>query len=282
VAALVVISPLLAAELDSGAEQATREATASVLDADLPLRQKIPIAQDLGEAFQRAPDGEVPDLRAPFEEEGIDDARVAVAADDLETRVQEAITASFRSSYLLAAAMALLALVPLGVGGRRRQGLDAIRPSPALGAMCAAALLLVAVEVGAGGAQLGRDAPHDPCDPRRASEAGGFDAALQQIARDGLDGAACELGLSREELVLAFAPDAPGAPEVEGFDQETVERATRAGLVRAVDDARDRGSIDGITATVLREASRRAPIQEAIELYEGRDRLIGRLTDLIG
>ena len=52
---------------------------------------------------------------------------LAVAADDLETRVQEAITASFRSSYLLAAAMALMALVPLGVGGRRRQGLDAMR-----------------------------------------------------------------------------------------------------------------------------------------------------------
>lgn len=280
VLALVAIAPLLASELEDGAERATREATASVLDADLPLRQKIPIAQDLGEAFQRAPDGEVPDLRAPFEKEGVDDAQVAAAASDLETRVQEAITASFRSSYLLAAGVALLALIPLGAGTATWRSLRT-RPSPALGAVCAAALALVVVELGAGGAQLGSGSLHDPCNPRQASDAGGFDATLQQIARDGLDGAACELGLSREELVLAFAPDAPGAPEVEMFDRATIERAARAGLVAAVDDAEDRGSIDGVTATVLREASRRAPIDEAIALYEGRGGLIGRLTDLI-
>jgi MFS family permease len=107
---LLAIAPLLASELDDAEETATLNATAVILDAELPLTTKIPITLDLYREFQRVPEGEIPDLSRPFEEHGAaDNPDVAAARDSLLESVQEVLTRAFRSSFLLSALFAVLA-----------------------------------------------------------------------------------------------------------------------------------------------------------------------------
>ncbi len=109
---LLAIAPLLSSELDQAEETATLNATAVVLDADLPLTQKVPIALDIYREFQRVPDGELPDLARPFDEHGAEDNDdIAAARDSLLESVQAVLTRSFRSSFFLTALFALGAAV---------------------------------------------------------------------------------------------------------------------------------------------------------------------------
>ena len=107
---LLAIAPLLASELDEAEETATLNATAVILDAPIPLTEKIPITLDLYREFQRVPDGEIPDLARPFDEsDAADDPAVAAARDDLLDSVQAVLTRAFRSSFVLSALFAVLA-----------------------------------------------------------------------------------------------------------------------------------------------------------------------------
>jgi MFS family permease len=120
VVGLICIAPLLASELDEAEETATLNATAVILDADLSLTTKIPIALDLYREFQRAPEGEIPDLSRPFEERGAGrDADVAAARDSLLESVQAVLTRAFRSSFVLSALFAVLAGIAGFVFARR-------------------------------------------------------------------------------------------------------------------------------------------------------------------
>jgi MFS family permease len=119
VVGLVAVAPLLAVALDEGSERATQNATAVILDAPLPLDQKLPIALDLYREFQAAPDGEIPDLTAPFEERA-DEPEVQEVGDSLLETVEAALTRSFRSSFALSALFALLAGVT-ALAFRRRK-----------------------------------------------------------------------------------------------------------------------------------------------------------------
>jgi hypothetical protein len=107
---LLAVAPLLAAELDEAADRATVNATAVILDANLPIQTKIPVALDLYDQFQATPEGEIPDLAQPFDEHGAeDDEVVREARDDLLDTVQAVLTRAFRSSFTLSAVFALLA-----------------------------------------------------------------------------------------------------------------------------------------------------------------------------
>jgi len=107
---LLAVAPLLAAELDEAADQATVNATAVILDAPLPIQTKIPVALDLYDEFQATPEGEIPDLARPFDEHGAeDDEAVSQTRDDLLDSVQAVLTRAFRSSFTLSAVFALLA-----------------------------------------------------------------------------------------------------------------------------------------------------------------------------
>ncbi|HXV58722.1 MAG TPA: MFS transporter [Gaiellaceae bacterium] len=119
---LVAVAPLLTAELEDAVDTATLNATAVILDARLPLQQKVPIALDLNREFQRAPEGEVPDLAGPFDERGADDDEaVRTARDDLRESVEAVLTRAFRSSFVLSAIFALLAAATaVAFHGRRR------------------------------------------------------------------------------------------------------------------------------------------------------------------
>jgi MFS family permease len=120
VVGLLAVAPLLASELESAEETATLNATAVILDAQLPLTQKIPITLDLYREFQRVPEGEIPDLERPFEERGAaDDDDVARARDSLLESVQAVLTRAFRSSFALSALFAVLAGIAGFAFGRR-------------------------------------------------------------------------------------------------------------------------------------------------------------------
>ena len=127
----------------------------------------------------------------------------------------------------------------------------------ALAALGAAAVALLAVELSRGALDYGEVNVADPCTASVTFEGEGLDATVQRIALDGLNGAACELGVTREDLVLSLDPDRPKRIP---WDQETIERAVRSGLLRSIEEAEDRGSIGGLTALALRELVKRAPI----------------------
>jgi predicted MFS family arabinose efflux permease len=121
VVGLLVVAPLLAGELQEAGDRATQNATAVILDARLPLERKVPIALDLYDAFQRTPNGEIPDLAAPFEVNGAaGEPSVRETRDDLLASVEAPLTGAFRSSFALAALFALLAGAVFLLLGRRQ------------------------------------------------------------------------------------------------------------------------------------------------------------------
>ena len=137
----------------------------------------------------------------------------------------------------------------------------------ALLALLLAAAVLVVVELASGAVDAGALAVRDPCEPRPPFPGQGLDATLQRIVLDGLDGAACELGASREELVLSLETSSTTRPI--RWDDETIERAVRSGLLEAIDDAEERGSLNAIVASILREVVERAPVQWLIDGGQG-------------
>ena len=153
---------------------------------------------------------------------------------------------------------------------RRWQGLFA------LGALGLAAAVLIAIELANGALDYGEPAVADPCEPREAFPGEGFQASIQRIVLDGLDGAACELNTTREELVLSLDPEL--GRDVE-WDQETLERAVRSGLLESIDDAEARDSIGGLQAGIMREVVERAPIDWLIRGSSTLADLFGGLFD---
>jgi hypothetical protein len=149
-----------------------------------------------------------------------------------------------------------------------------------LGAVVTCAAVLIALELANGARSYGAAETKDPCHARSAFPGDGLDATLQRIVLNGLYGAACELGTSREELVLSLVPSA-GTRRVR-WDRDTIVRAVRAGLLRAVDDARDRDELGSVAAALIREAIERAPIDWLLGRAGELGDLAGELGDLLG
>ena len=137
----------------------------------------------------------------------------------------------------------------------------------ALVALFVGAAGLIALELANGAANAGALAVRDPCELRPSFPGEGLDATLQRIVFDGLDDAACELGTTREELVLSLAPSSGVGPIP--WDDETIELAVRASLLESIDDAEQRGSLNGFVAVVLRQVVERAPVQWLIDGGQG-------------
>ena len=113
VLALALVAPLLTGSLDDAGRRALLGGTKEILDANIPIRKKVPIALALRDALERAPRGEVPDLRQPFDDAGArSSSHVREARDDLVTTLESALTRGFRPAFGLAALFALLSIVP--------------------------------------------------------------------------------------------------------------------------------------------------------------------------
>jgi predicted MFS family arabinose efflux permease len=114
VLALAIVAPLLTTDLFAAEDVARLNGTAVVIDGRIPATTKVPLALDIRDSIDAAPRGEIPDLAAVFEEHGWgDDPAVRVVQDDLMASVEAAVTRAFRSSFLVCALLALLALAPV-------------------------------------------------------------------------------------------------------------------------------------------------------------------------
>ena len=127
-------------------------------------------------------------------------------------------------------------------------------------ALLAAAAILVAVELGMGAIDTGPTVAN-PCKPRQPFPGSGLDATIQRIVLNGLDGAACRLHTTREELVLSLRSSGGTVH----FDKRSTEVAVRAGLLRAVDEAERRGDIPGFLAPIARRLIRITPIDKLVQ-----------------
>jgi hypothetical protein len=133
-----------------------------------------------------------------------------------------------------------------------------------------ASLALVIAYLAAGGADYSPAKVADPCEPREWRDPQGLEEIAEQFSLSALDGAACELQVSREQLARGLATEQSRETFVRryGIDDATLEAAVRAGLVRAVDDAEDAGALPPLVALPLREVAERIPVDEAIQLIE--------------
>jgi hypothetical protein len=110
----------------------------------------------------------------------------------------------------------------------------------------------------------------DPCGARERPDVDGLAGALEGIALAALDGVACELGVTREELVLALRSEESLADfsEEQGIDREELEQAITDGLVRAVDQAEEAGELPGLVAPLVRRAAESVPPWLILETLE--------------
>jgi len=112
-----------------------------------------------------------------------------------------------------------------------------------------AAVALLIVELALGAFSFGKPHLADPCTSKPAFAGGGLDGEVQRFALSGLNGAACKLHTSREELVLSFVP-AAGTKRVRS-DRQTIEDALRFGFRRAARDTEDRGIAGYVIGHIL-------------------------------
>lgn len=133
-----------------------------------------------------------------------------------------------------------------------------------------AAVVLVGVYIAAGGLDYKPTAAADPCESRPWTNPGNLEESAQQFALSAVDGAACELGVSREELTRALADDQSRNEFAEKYDLSDgeIEDALRSGLNRAIDDAENAGAISGLVAAGARAAVRFLPMDQMIPLIE--------------
>jgi hypothetical protein len=134
----------------------------------------------------------------------------------------------------------------------------------------AAAVTLVVVYLALGGASYAPAKVADPCAPRDWRDPSGVQEVAQQIVLSGLDGAACELGVSREDVVLAFE----SRDSLDRFARDhdlsnsELEELLRSSLIRAVDDAERADALDPTVADLLRGVARRIPISGLLDLLD--------------
>jgi hypothetical protein len=105
--------------------------------------------------------------------------------------------------------------------------------------LLAAAAALLVVELSLGAVGFGKPHLAHPCTAGPSFRGGGLDGEVQRFALSALNGAACRLHTTREELVLSFVP-AAGTERVR-WDRQTIEDALRFGFDRAADDLEARG-----------------------------------------
>jgi hypothetical protein len=111
------------------------------------------------------------------------------------------------------------------------------------------AVTLLVVELALGAIHFGKPKLADPCTSKPAFDGGGIDGEVQRFALSGLNGAACRLHTSREELVLSFVP-AAGTKRVR-WDRKTIDTALEAGFQQAFDDTKQRGVAGFIIGNIL-------------------------------
>jgi hypothetical protein len=148
----------------------------------------------------------------------------------------------------------------------------------------AASLVLVGAYLAAGGSSYTPAKTQDPCKERPWRDPEGLQQIAEQFSLSALDGAACELGVSRETLARALATPRSRERFTQryGIDDAELARAIRAGLLRAVDDAERAGALSPFLAGPLRETLKQIPVDQAIELIQNARSLLDNLQTFLG
>lgn len=132
------------------------------------------------------------------------------------------------------------------------------------------ALALPATYALAGGTSYKPSGSPDPCRARHWPETHGTSQVIQQLTLSAVAGTACNLGVSEEELMLAFASKG-GLSEFQRkqhISKSQLDSAARAGINRAIDEGEHSNAINGFEATVLRLAAGAAPIDKLIQYVQ--------------
>jgi hypothetical protein len=140
----------------------------------------------------------------------------------------------------------------------------------AIALAAAVATTLVVVYLALGGASYAPARVADPCVTRDWRDPEGVEEVAQQIVLSGLDGAACELDVSREDIVLAFASRSSleRFAREQGLSNAELEELVRSGFLRAVDDAERADALNPTLADALRGIARRIPLVEFLDLLD--------------
>jgi MFS family permease len=263
---LLLLAPVLTDALERNRDDAVRSATAVVLDSRIDALDKLSLAQDvLAEVEEAERSGELPRVDAVFEDRDDDEEHRELAAD-LQEQLDRAVTAAFARPFLLAVALALAALLPVALlrGGPVRR-----HARPLLAASVAAGVVLLSY-LALGGASYEPSPVADPCVEREWRNPGDLEAVLEQVALSALDGAACELGVAREDIVLAIRDEEAldEFAEEHGISRARAEQAVTDGLERAVDEAEAAGGLSGVVGEVVARAVGTVPPWLLLDVLE--------------
>jgi hypothetical protein len=200
--ALIVLAPIVSANLADSTARARERGVAVVLDAKLQPSDKLKLAPSLlaGVEDDQPRHGLRAALAAGRAEIPAGDLP---AYDQLATRTDDtlvlAVGEAFRTAFLVTGALALLAAIAV----LPRTGVPA-----ALAAAGLCAVVLPAAYLGLHAAIAPKPvAIQDPCRQRDLPNTGGIEGFIQNRAIEVLDTTACRAGSSREELVLALADE---------------------------------------------------------------------------
>jgi hypothetical protein len=146
----------------------------------------------------------------------------------------------------------------------------------AVAAAAALSLALVAAYLALGGASYAPAKVADPCASRDWRDPSGLTEVAEQIVLSALDGAACELRASREEVVLAFdsRDELERFAREHGIDDEELEELVRSGLLRAIAEAERADALSMALADRLRGAVRRISVRSLLGLLPALERIL--------
>ena len=256
VVGLLLLTPIFTADLNRIRPPGERAGLARVLDAPLPLAPKIELARELDKQIQAAGDQELPNLDEAFADLDLPASEARAVAElraGLDEELDRAATEAFSRSFLAAALIALLAAGAVAVAARRDparpRGQPGTNGSPltsgaplavAVPAAATAAALLIGAYVLLGGGDYGPSKVADPCAARVRPDVD----RTQLVALAALDGTACDLRLTREDLVLSLLD----GKVPEGVSDDELTDALEAGIDRAERE----GALSSLAATGLK------------------------------
>ncbi|MEA2268296.1 MAG: hypothetical protein QOC64_906, partial [Solirubrobacteraceae bacterium] len=221
--ALVALAPIVAGQLEASTHRAQEQGVALVLDAPFDPQEKLALAPALLSGVDEQ-DPRAGLRRALAAERGRFSGEDLRAYDRLAQRADATLTAAvadaFQEAFLITGALALLAALVVAPWPPPRRVL------PALGAAGALAIGAPAAYAAAHAALAPEPVEiQDPCKPNRdLPGTGGVGGFLQDRGLQLLDATACQLGSSREELVLALSDPAEARrfKERHGVDPRSV------------------------------------------------------------
>jgi hypothetical protein len=158
-----------------------------------------------------------------------------------------------------------------------------LRAQLLVGAAIVSVLVLVGAYLAAGGSSYTPQKSQDPCEQRPWTNPESLSEIANQFSISALDGAACQLGVTRETLARALAtPEARERfSERYGIDDAKLARAVRAGLLRAIEDAEEAGALSPFFAGPLRATVEEIPLDRAIELIDNARLILGNVQGFL-